>query len=603
MKWTKKVQPFIKGIQTSLERFPFTIALLVAFASLNAWSIQTDATRFDRWMVSLLIGVFLSAFFELVYERFFDNTLIRIGLQAISLGSVGIYYVLTRSYSLEYLPLAIRTGVFFGTIVLAFFWVPSIKNNVYFHETLLAGLKAFFLANLFSLVTLVGTSALLFAVDRLLVSIPDRLYSHVLNINFSLLAPLFFLSFIPWYPGMGEPDKDMRLREKDTKKMEMAIAAPRSLEVLLSYIIIPLLVVYTFVLILYFATNIGQNFWSDPIVESLLLSYSITGVLIYLLACTIETKIAVLFRKIFPKLLIVVMAFQLYASFRRMQSIGLTHGRYFVLLTGLATLLIGLVVSFTDSKKTGWVAVIALVASLIAIIPPVDGFTVGRQYQLTKLYDTLERNNMLTDTTILKNESVSPEDKATISRSISYLEEIDSLKKVTGINQAVLSGNEFSTLFGFDRTVNSSDDPFTEETYVNLYLMGPLELNVEDFHYLLQIYDQGSTEGENSVFLPNGSVSFEVEGKTYRLEEELTETKDKMIILKDQTDKVLQTVSLTEQYQTVINRVDSVNSELSLEEATIDNETEESLIRIIFTSVSLYEEMYMGDFYLVIQIK
>ena len=603
MKWTEKIKPFFEGIRISLERFPITIFLLLILTSLNAWSIQNDWTRFDKWIVSLIVGAFISALLELVYERFFDSPTIRFGLQALSIGTIFLYFFLIKPYSLDYLPLILRTSIFLGAIVLSFYWVPSIKSKVYFYETLLAGLKAFFLASLFSLVAMIGASSLLFAIDRLLVSVPSRIYSHVWNIDFALLAPLFFLSFIPWYPGVLEESKEEGIREKHAEKTYSFVSAPRSLEVLLTYIVIPLLILYTLVLILYFATNIGQNFWSDPVLEPLLLSYSIVGIVIYLLSCTIQTKLTVFFRKVFPKLIVLVMAFQLYASFRRMQEIGLTHGRYFVLLTACAALIIGLIFSVTKSKKTGWAAVVVLIASFIAITPPIDGFTLGRKNQINVLEKTLNRNQMIKDNQIVKNESISEEDMKKISRSVSYLEQIGGLQKVKGMNQKELEGEKFTQLLGFNRNSTFEEEIFPEDNFQNGYLIDPLEFDIEGFQYFAQVQDEGLSEEQNLTILPKNPTSFSVEGTRYFLKEEKGDNKEKLLLLTDEDGNLLQTLKMKEKYEEVLNRVQKPENEMSLEEATLENETDNSLVKMVFTSISFSEDEYYADFYMLIQIK
>jgi len=68
----------------------------------------------------------------------------------------------------------------------------------------MAAFKAFFITSLFTVIIAMGTSFHLFAIDRLLFPIDDKLTLHVLNIIFSLFAPLYYLSFTPLYEKATE---------------------------------------------------------------------------------------------------------------------------------------------------------------------------------------------------------------------------------------------------------------------------------------------------------------------------------------------------------------------------------------------------------------
>ncbi len=75
--------------------------------------------------------------------------------------------------------------------------------------------------------------------------------------------------------------------------------APVFLETLLSYIIIPLTVIFTFILFIYIGLNIRGDFWTENLFEPMLVSYSIIGISVLLLSVSFENGFARQFHRIF----------------------------------------------------------------------------------------------------------------------------------------------------------------------------------------------------------------------------------------------------------------------------------------------------------------
>src|SRR5690606_9799957 len=121
-----------------------------------------------------------------------------------------------------------------------FIWIPSIKSKVSFNKSFLISFKAFFIALFFSGVIFGGTAVILGATDTLLFSVDYRAFSHASNVIFVLFGPLYFLSLIPLYPGKANMGDEQTLAG-----IEQEANCPKFLEILISYIIIPLIAVFT----------------------------------------------------------------------------------------------------------------------------------------------------------------------------------------------------------------------------------------------------------------------------------------------------------------------------------------------------------------------
>src|SRR5690606_16993463 len=125
---------------------------------------------------------------------------------------------------------------------------------------------------LFTAVISAGLNSIIFAVDQLLFTLDHKANSHVLNVVLTLFAPIFFLSFTPPYPGKGDAGRqDGNLTLQD-EKVAKAVDCPRILDILISYIVIPLTGVYTVILLAYVLLNIRGAFWTNNLLEPMLVT-------------------------------------------------------------------------------------------------------------------------------------------------------------------------------------------------------------------------------------------------------------------------------------------------------------------------------------------
>ena len=595
MNWLKNIRPRIEGMIHSISRFPLTVAFLFAITAMMSIMIEQESSDLQEWIVAAVIGVLVSGIVQMIVEQFSTSNVVKIGLYLLSVAVAFVTYFIVRNYNLDYFPLIVRLGIITVALFIAFLWIPSIKGPHYFHETFLAGLKAFFLAGLYSIVIGLGANLLLVAIDQLLVNLSYKVNLHVLVINFCLIAPLFFLSFIPVY-GVARKNRDeAQVLEMEDARNE-SLTAPKSLVILLTYIVIPLIAIYTVILVMYFALNIRQRFWMDTMLEPLLMSYALTGLFVYLLVCNIDNQMARVFRKVFPKVMAIVMAFQLFSSFMKMQEVGLTHARYFVLLTVVATMIAGIIFSIYSVEKSGWLAVIILGASVIAVTPPVDGFTIARGYHQRQIEQVLQSNNMLQEGEVVPNADVSKNDRERMTRNVSYLESIGGLDDVSGIDDTHLYGENFNELFGFPRENYVRDNTPMESEYVSTEIGEGLAFDVSDVDYLVEWYDYSSDRSTNQR-----RVDFEVDDAEYTMHTR-KEDEETFLEILNVADEVIYSTNLMEQYNAVLTQGAKTSNSVSVSDATFEESDDKATVRIVYRNISLYEGEYSAEMYIMVTI-
>ena len=338
----------------------------------------------------------------------------------------------------------------------------------------------------------------------------DNTIPHTLNIVFTLFSPIFFLSFTPPYIGKKDTDlttEQLTLREE---KLQRAVSCPNYLSILISYIIIPLTALYTVILLAYILMNIGGDFWTKNLLEPLLVSYSITVIVVYILASHLDNKFAHFFRKVFPKVLIPIVLFQTIASIVKISEMGITYGRYYVILFGVFAIIAGIVFSFMPVRKNGLIVAVLLIFSVISIMPPVDAFTVSRTNQISLLKETLLENNMLENDTILPNSTISDEDKKVITQTIGYLENMGYTDEIDWLPKNIYYNNNFQETFGFTQVYDQVNDGSNQSQYAYLNWDKNPVVNIADYQHMVNLSIHSKNDSEEAI-------NIEQDGSTYKV--------------------------------------------------------------------------------------
>ena len=512
------------------------------------------------------------------------------------------YYFAVGPQTQYNIAISVKTGVALFALMIAFIWIPSIKSvKVPFHRSFLSAMKAFFTTVLFSAVLTGGISAIFYATDYLLFNIDFKILSHLMNIVASLFAPIYFLSMTPLYPGKREeliPDEAWAKRGETLDRQFMV---PRFLEILISYIIIPLTAIYTLILVVYVVRNIGGEFWTDNLMEPLLVSYAIIVIIVYILACNLENKFADLFRKVFPKILIPIVVFQTIASFLKIREMGVTHGRYYVILFGIFATIAGVIFSFMKPKHNGLIAIALLVLSAISIIPPIDAFTVSKNNQIGFLERKLLENDMLVDNAIVPKSDVSIGDKIVITKVASYIDNMGYNKEVAYLPSDFNVYSDFSDTYGFDMTYSETEYPQGEGEFVYLNWDANPVVGITGFDIMLHKYLYYS-EVETS---PVETTDFEANGQQYQLEKRLDD-EYYILTLKDAAGQELIAYNTREVYDTIFEQSATSGFDkgnLTIEDATVITENDRIRMNILVNSLERTPNFVGGDLYLFIEFK
>lgn len=470
-----RMKDSLSGIGQSVVRYPLTSLWFLGITIVNAMAIENTFDEYSRIIFTMLTGAFMSIAAQHVYERFFSQAVHRWMLLGGSLILTGVYYFTLPSSSVFEIVYSVRSFVLLFALFIAFIWIPTIKTQcLYFHQNFLAIFKAIFITILFSGVLSLGIAAIITSIDRLLFEIDYDAIIHSTNIIWCLFAPVYLLGLIPSYQEEQEPTN-----------VGEAFSVPRFLSILVTYIIIPIIAIYTVILLLYLVLNISGDFWTDNLLEPMLVAYAIIGIVVYLLSCNIDHRISHLFRKVFPKIMLPIVLFQTVASILKIQEMGITHGRYYVILFGLFATAAAVIFSFFPMNRNGWIAPILLVLAVVSVTPPIDAFSVAKENQVNRLTDTLEEHDMLVNNEIVPDSSIPGEAKVKITQTVNYLSQIDYLDDVSYLPDDFSLYNQFEQVFGFQMTYSPDQSPLPSGRFASLDWEQAVVLPIEDHDYLV----------------------------------------------------------------------------------------------------------------------
>ncbi len=602
MKLMDQLQARLSGLYEAVSRYPLTIVFLAAASVVNAMAISREVDYF-RFFLTYAVGAFLGFTLQAAWERYDNKTPTRIALMAVGVLLTLGYFLIVRRDTSTSLETWIRTDVALFALGMAYIWVPVIKSKITFNESFMTAFKAFFNSLLFSAVLMMGVSLIITATDLLLFRVDEKAYAHAANLIFVLFAPIYFLSLIPVYPGPADKTLPPEEFEAWDEKIAKTSASPKFLEILISYIIIPLLSLYTVILVAYIATNIGDEFWTDNRLEPMFVGYAITVILVYILASRLENKFAVLFRKIAPKVLVPIVLFQIISSVLRTMDTGIMHGRYYVILFGIFAAISGILLSFIPVRKNGVIAALLIGFSVISIVPPVDAFTISRANQTGMLEAALIRNDMLQDNSITASTAVPEADRKIISNTVNYLGRMEYTKDIPYLGPDFNAYEDFYTTFGFYRY----DDALYGRGAVNVNLNQQLPLMISGYDSLIMVntYFQENPQTptlRTNTFVKNGvTYTFKHSGTPYPGSISVTDAAGQELINVDMK-------TVFDQFDTSVGEDYQLSKDaIPPEEATYTVENDRAAVSLIALHVyiekSNTEQPYSGDFYVLIKIK
>ncbi len=563
------VTKLVKGLSGAVLRFPLTVFCLACATALTCYMISLYASPdliIQKWMFVFMFGSFLGIAAQVACERF--PRLARWGLVVYLVSIlviVGYYLIILPAPAIDY-GVGARASVAMFAMFCAFIWLPSYDGKYDFNSVALVHFKSALTAILYAAVLSAGLSAIIGAVDILLFELNNDVYGYMMAIVWIMFATIYYLSLLPKFNSETEED------QADAREKSLY---PRMLEILISYIAIPLVAAYTLVLIAYFVKIGITRVWPTGQLGPMILGYSAAGLLIYILASRLDNRFAKAYQLGFPKILVPVVAMQLVSVYIRLNAYGVTESRYYLALFGVFTLVIGLVLSFRPVKKNGIIAVLAGLFALFSVIPPVDAFTVSRNSQVNRLENMLQQYGVLADNKIQPITNADLNLRLETTSILDYLDRRRYSESIAWLPEDFQTYRDMKKTFGFEPAYKYLGD----ENYFYAGLDMQTPLNIGGFDTLVRADAYPGMEPT--------SYELGIRGRTYQLLLKDVSPLDKQVSVRDDQGKVLAQTGLYDFAETIADSSDAVKELRSVEEMTLDVPGEGCRLRIVFQNINI----------------
>ena len=439
------------------------------------------------------------------------------------------------------------------TLIAALVVASSFIAKFSYHEDYVAYvakiLKAFIISNIYSFIVFVGMSSIVFAMNSLF----NFNFGSIVYLRLGIISFILFnvITFFQDFPKVRDSFTDYKY--------------PKAFKILLVYIITPLVIIYTLILLIYFIKILVL--WQIPnnLIVNLVIWFSSFAV-IYLFFLSRVDSIAFInkFKVIFPISLFPLLAMMFFAIYLRISEYGLTENRYIVIAAGLWVFLSLIYYIFYRNNSNITIPIFLAIIILITGIGPASAIRLSTRSQNARFERLLKENNMIAGQYINSDVNVDSSVKNQIIDIVSYMDKRNRIEELKYLpKEFKLSEENFTRVFGFSNKIE--DKTYLGYSYTdNVNKEGELGFNmdIEGYKNIIFVYslDNIST---------SGNYKFEREKKEINIYKKIDE--------EYRLQKTIDLISLRDKLKTL----KKTKNEISLEDLAIEDPN----MKIYFTNL------------------
>lgn len=566
------------SIKNTFKRFPFTIiSAILATIFLILSTFDEYAEAYNNKMLSLglvfVFGIFLYAFIKLFNEglrNYYDlknlknNNLFKILSYVITLPILyGIYELVYQENKV----LAFYDNNFiYFTLIAALVVGTSFVGKFNYHKDFVVYvakiLRAFIISNIYSFIVFVGISGIIFALNSLFkFNFGSSVYLRVAIFSFILFNVVTFFSDFP------------KVRDSFTD-----YKYPKAFRILLVYIITPIVIIYTAILLAYFVKILVL--WQIPnnlIVNLVIWFASFSIVYLFFLSRVDSITFINKFKIVFPFTLFPLLGMMFFAIYLRIKEYGMTENRYIVIALGLWIFLSLIYYIFYRENSNISIPIFLSVIILITGIGPASATSLSIRSQNARFEKLLRDNKMIAGEEIKPNINIESDAKSQIVDIVSYMVRTDRVDKLSYMPKDFkLNEDSFTKLFGFSNIIESKN--YLGYSYTdNLPTDSELgfDIDIEGYKHLIYVY----------------SLDDAVTSGNYKFEKDKKEIK---IYKKSKSDyKTIMTIDLAK-LRDNLKLLYKTKDRIELEDLAIEKDG----YKVLFTNIYFGKEDNLDDAYI-----
>ena len=458
----ENVKKLLSHFKSGFERFPITIILTFMHFITGIYIAEVRNFQSDEFIeVNLLLfgSIFITGMCEIIREKYFyekNKWLVR-----------GIYSFITLVLSIIFYVDYLQTNdynnfKFWALIpisIILFVLIP-ILNKENKEKYLQSEFSDFIITYIFAAVLFVGIAIVLTTISYLFFSSNNDFFFRLTTYSFWFIAEVFGASL--FLSLLKKPDDDL-----ENYKF------PSIFNLLIKFVIIPLIVIYTGVLYIYMAKVVISMQLPKGLISHLVLWYTAFSVIIMILITPFTQKDKFLgnFKKYFPYFSIPLIFASLFALFQRIYQYGITEKRYYVLI--LIFWLLFCVILFIRKMNITGIFISLIACVVIAVYTPFSAKSVSNFSQKERLKRMLVKYGALKDGKISKiTQKLTNRQGSQIHTTIQYISSNSNIQKLNFKNE---KGEVYSTLEDLEKALD------VKEAWKDYYIVRNEDENGENY--------------------------------------------------------------------------------------------------------------------------
>jgi hypothetical protein len=382
------LESLFKNSAETLKRFPFVLLTAIIGTALWLWYSEIDYKQYEayKWLLKIAVLAFLGISLQFSIAVFAErkrwSSFLKMAAAMGGFALLAVMYFASDIRDIDYVRFALY-GLAFHllTSFAAFLKRDEVNGFWQFNKSIFLRILT---SGLYSFVLFAGLGIAIAAIENLFnVDFINDIYRKIFIVIAGIFNTWFFLSGIPQNLGELENSHDY----------------PKALKIFTQYVLLPLVTVYLVILYAYVLKIIIEQEWPQGWVATLVLAFSIAGILSLLLIWPIRNSEGnswiSTFSKWFYRALLPLSVLLSLAIWRRVSEYGITEERYFVI--ALAVWLLGITLYFIISKKQN-IKVIPITLFLICIaisVGPWGAFETSKRSQISRMENILVKNKVL----------------------------------------------------------------------------------------------------------------------------------------------------------------------------------------------------------------
>lgn len=511
--FTKSITQIIKGAAKAFETFPAVILFAFAFMAVTMVRIQIDWPQqepynflFNCLHLSFAFGALFSMMAITIEQTYFNTKRSFLLTNLLGFAAVAIAFVLlylfgstqpdlsVSNYATVSQLAAVRISMAMLISFLIFIVVAGKpKEQSDFSRSFFMTHKAFFIALIYGVVIMGGASGVAGAFQALIYhGMSAKVYEYIGTI----VGFLAFTIFVGYFPDFHKDSTD--------EHREIAQKQPRFIEVLFGYIMVPIVLALTIVLLIWAAQTIVTGTWPSFVqLYGIATAYTFYGIWLYIMIDHHESGLAKFYRRIYPIAALVILAFEAWALVVQLNESGLKTTEYYFILVWIIAVAASVMLLIQKAKAYNKIIFLTCALAVFSVLPIVGYHSLPVTAQIDRLEQLLVNENILVgDKLVAVSKAPALNVRESITDAVDYLAYEQNAKLPSWFDKKLVNSDVFQAKLGFKQAWKDQGNSYNGGSggYLNTSLALKAEpVDVSDYQWAIRLTEESIKTNDSAV--------------------------------------------------------------------------------------------------------